>query len=49
MRVLVHSGGLSCGPTDRVGFVVPRRKVRRPGSDAELGVAKIVGISEKSH
>ena len=23
-RVLVHSGGVSCGPTDRVGFVVHR-------------------------
>ena len=37
-----------------VGLVVPRRKVRHPenvcgGDDVELGVVKIVGISEKAH
>ena len=37
-----------------VGLAVPRRKVKHPenvcgGCDVELGLVKIVGISEKAH
>ena len=45
---------MSCGLMDRVGFVVPRLKARHPedvwwGGDVELGLVKIVEISEKAH